>query len=246
MHIALLTILITYQAIMSILDMRDIQKYMGLEITENHRIKFYKEMIVFGWIPVWIILLFVGVSPLTLWDIGFRAISFSNNTWLNIVAGIISGVIVLALGYQTIMYFISAEYRSKAAAEISSKKDGDSQYDNVISQILIPKSKTEKKWFLLVSLTAGICEELVWRGCLIFLLSNIFSSVNIIVIYLVPCILFGLAHCYQGVYGVIKTSIVAILFVMIYCVTDSIIPGIVLHFLFDYSSAFLVKDTESN
>ena len=204
MHIALLTILITYQAIMSILDKRDIQKYTGSEITEKQRIKFYKEAIVFGWIPVWIILLFVGISPLTLWNIGFRAISFSNNTWLNIVIGIISGVIVLALGYQTIMYFISAEYRSKAAAEISSKKDGNCQYDNVVSQILIPKSKTEKKWFLLVSLTAGICEELVWRGCLIFLLS------------------------------------------MIYCVTDSIIPGIVLHFLFDYSSAFLVKDTESN
>lgn len=244
MHIALLVILVTYQVIMSILDKRDIQKLSGFEITENHRIKFYKETIVFGWVPVWIVLLFVSISSLTLSDIGLRAIALSNSTWLNIFIDIICSVIILALGYQTIMYFISSEYRSKVAAEISNKKDGNSQYDTVMSQILIPRSKVEKKWFLLVSLTAGICEELVWRGCLIFLLSNIFSSVNIIVIYMVSCILFGLAHCYQGMYGVIKTSIIAILFVMIYYVTDSIIPGTVLHFLFDYSSAFLVKDTK--
>lgn len=245
MYIALLIILIAYQAIQSILDKRDMQKYRGLAITESDRIKFYKEAIVFGWVPVWIILLFVGISSLTLSDIGLRAISLSNSTWLNRVIGIISGAILSALGYQTIMYFISAKYRSAVMAEMSRKKDGNSPYDTVAYQILIPKSSVEKRWFLFVSLTAGICEELVWRGCLIFLLSNIFS-VHIIVVYMVSCILFGLAHCYQGVYGVIKTSIIAILFIMIYIVTDSIIPGIILHFLFDYSSAFLIKDAKLN
>lgn len=46
MNIALLTILVIYQAIMSMLDMKDIKKYTDIEITEKHRIKFYKEAII--------------------------------------------------------------------------------------------------------------------------------------------------------------------------------------------------------
>lgn len=242
MNIVLLAILLIYQTIMSILDKSDIRKYTNKEFTEKLRIKFYKETIVFGWLPVLVVFIFVIVSPLNLNNIGFRGITWSDNTWLNIITCTISGIMILFLIYQVVMYFTSANYRSQVVAELNSKKGSSSQYDNVMSKILIPKSIVEKKYYLFVSITAGICEEIVWRGCLIFLLSNIFPSLSIMVVCIISCILFGLAHCYQGIYGIVKTSVIAILFVMIYFTTNSLLPGIVLHFLFDYSSAFLIKE----
>lgn len=40
----------------------------------------------------------------------------------------------------------------------------------------------------------------------------------------------------------IKTGVVGMLFVMLYLVTDSLVPGIILHFGVDFSSAFLIRE----
>lgn len=42
--------------------------------------------------------------------------------------------------------------------------------------------------------------------------------------------------------GVIKTGAVGMILVLLYLVTDSLVPGIILHFLIDYSSAFLIRE----
>ena len=242
MNIVLLVFIVVYQAVMAALDIKDINEYKAVEITGRQKIKFYKEAIVFGWIPVCVVFVFVGLSSLSLKDIGFREITFSGSTAINILTGVLSGVMLFVLACQTVMYFISPNYRNQVREELKGKKKNGSHYDRVMSQILIPKNKVEKIWFLFVSLTAGICEEIIWRGCLVYLLNSIFPTVNAIVVYAVSCMAFGLAHFYQGVFGVVKTGVLAILFVLVYFTTDSIIPGIVLHFFFDFSSAFLVKE----
>ena len=75
-----------------------------------------------------------------------------------------------------------------------------------------------------------------------FLLADIFPDMHIAVIGIIAALLFGAFHCYQGLTGVIKTSAAGMLFVALYLVTDSLVPGIILHFLVDFSSAFLVDD----
>ena len=47
-------------------------------------------------------------------------------------------------------------------------------------------------------------------------------------------VLFGLAHTYQGITGVVKTTIVGVLFSILYIGLGSILPIILLHFLLDY------------
>ena len=242
METALLAILICYQGMMSILDVRDIKRLTSIEITEKIRIKYYKDTIIFGWIPVLIVLICIPISQLNLQGIGFRRFDLSDNIWLNVITLIFAGILTLVLLYQIVMYLSNEKYRDQIKNELDSKKEAGPHYDAVISKILIPKSATEKRWFFFVSLTAGICEETVWRGCILFLLSNMFPSVNMIMICAISCVLFGLAHSYQGLHGIIKTSLIAILFVLIYVATNSIFPGIVLHFFFDFSSAFLIKE----
>ncbi|MBQ4522269.1 MAG: CPBP family intramembrane metalloprotease [Lachnospiraceae bacterium] len=242
MSIILLLILITYQTVASVMDMRDIKKRKGIDITEKMRIDFYKETIIWGWFPVGIIFLFMVFTSMSIQDIGFRKIVLSDFMWLNIAVFIIVGIMIISLAYQVIMYFSNEKFRKETAIEIENKKNSGNHYDEVVFNLILPRTLKEKMYFFFVSFTAGVCEEIHLRGCLMFLLSDIFQDLHIVVIGVIASLLFGVFHCYQGMSGVIKTSIGGMLFVAIYFVTDSLVPGIVLHFLFDFSSAFLVRE----
>lgn len=56
---------------------------------------------------------------------------------------------------------------------------------------------------------------------------------SIWLIVLFSSLLFGLAHTYQGISGVVKTTIVGSIFSMLYIGLHSIIPIIIFHFLID-------------
>lgn len=118
----------------------------------------------------------------------------------------------------------------------------ESKKDSVVENLLIPRIFREKKYFLFVSLTAGICEEVFLRGCVMFLLGDIFPMLPLVWIAVISSVLFGLFHLYQGISGIIKTGVIGLFFAGLYIATGSIIPGILLHFCVDFSSAFLLKE----
>lgn len=242
MNIILLVIIIAFQGILSIQDMKDARKYINVEITEDFRVKYYKECIVYGWIPTVVVALFILFTSISLSDIGFRMVNLNSITWLTVLTFVITGIILLILIYQVIMFFKSENYRAQVKEQIEKEGQSENYYNAVVAKILTPRTKREKSWFLFVSLTAGICEEFVWRGCLLFLLQDVFPMLTIFTTGIISCVLFGLFHCYQGIKGTIKTGLIAAIFVLLYFVTDSIFPGILLHFLFDFSSAFILKE----
>lgn len=67
-----------------------------------------------------------------------------------------------------------------------------------------------------------------------------FTWINVMVFIVtgVMIILLG----YQVLFGIIKTGIAGMFFAMLYISTNSIVPGIVLHFFMDFSSAFILKE----
>jgi membrane protease YdiL (CAAX protease family) len=99
----------------------------------------------------------------------------------------------------------------------------------------LPVTEKEKKVWIYVSLTAGITEEIIYRGFLLFALSFLFPDLSVWLVILLSSILFGLAHTYQGfVTGVVRTTIFGIVFSVLYMGLGSIVPLIILHFLIDY------------
>lgn len=144
MSIILLLILITYQTVASVMDMRDIKKRKGIDITEKMRLDFYKETIIWGWVPVCIIFLFIIFTSMSLQDIGLRKIVLSDFMWLNIIVFIIMGIVVISLAYQVIMYFSKEEFRKETAIEIENKKNSDSYYDKVVFNLIVPRTLKEK------------------------------------------------------------------------------------------------------
>jgi len=240
MKIILLSIILLYQIIISFVDSKDAKKYFNGE-KKVDKIRYLKEAVFFGWITTIIVFIFVALTKMTLHDVGFRRITLSNISWLNIITFIICGILLAILLLQ-MFQCLQAKNKKLLRENYNKEKESKNHYDWVIYNLLIPETKDEKKWFLFVSLTAGICEEIIYRGAIIFLLLNIFPMFDFWIAGIISCILFSLIHSYQGITGIIKTGVIAIMFVLLYYVTGTIIIGMVLHFLLDYSSAFLAGD----
>ena len=96
--------------------------------------------------------------------------------------------------------------------------------------VVLPHMRSELAWFVALSLSAGVCEELVFRGYLIWVFQPIVglwgaAGLSIVV--------FALAHAYQGARGIVTTGIAGALFTAVVLVFGSLWPAIALHALVD-------------
>lgn len=98
---------------------------------------------------------------------------------------------------------------------------------------MVPRTQRERRWFVAVALTAGVCEELVLRGFLLFFLADLLPQANWIALVALAAAVFGLAHLYQGAAGVASTFALGLAFGTVYLATGSLLPGMVLHALLD-------------
>ena len=92
---------------------------------------------------------------------------------------------------------------------------------------LVPTSGAELLAFAAVCLTAGICEELLYRGWLVNLLLALTGSTWVAVA--LGAVVFGLAHAYQGAIGVLRTAVIGLQLAVLFVGVGSLIPGQVLH-----------------
>lgn len=72
---------------------------------------------------------------------------------------------------------------------------------------LLPKTPSQRVLFLLVSVTAGICEEVIFRAFAIHYLATVLPGASIRLCVILAALLFGIIHVGQGARGVISTGI---------------------------------------
>ena len=101
---------------------------------------------------------------------------------------------------------------------------------------LMPTNAGEWRMFLALSLTAGLCEELLFRGYLQWYVGSWLDAWTAAV---VVGALFGLGHLYQGPRGVLKTGIAGFVFATVTLLAGSIWPAAALHALLDAHSGHL-------
>ncbi|GAC06402.1 CPBP family intramembrane glutamic endopeptidase [Paraglaciecola chathamensis] len=102
---------------------------------------------------------------------------------------------------------------------------------------LMPRSLKELTLFTGgLSLSAGICEELLFRGFLWQLLTPILGLWPAL---LLSSILFGVAHYYQGWPHVLRTGVMGIALGLVLWLTESIWIAIALHALIDMYGGLL-------
>ncbi len=98
---------------------------------------------------------------------------------------------------------------------------------------LIPHDRVERAWFVPVAITAGLCEEFIYRG---FLLWAFRPWVGLWGAALASTVSFGFAHAYQGRRGAIRAGTLGAAFVVLAIAMGSVVPGMALHALLDMIS----------
>ena len=100
-----------------------------------------------------------------------------------------------------------------------------------MAERLFPQSATETIFFTLLALTAGICEEFIFRG---FVIAALFGAgLSSWTAVIVSSLMFGVAHLYQGQGGSVGTGILGVLFASVRIAYRSIFPVVIWHAVLD-------------
>lgn len=105
---------------------------------------------------------------------------------------------------------------------------------------LMPQTRDEKVLFAGLALTAGICEELVFRGFLIPALDQ--ATGSLVAAAAVSSAVFGVLHAYQRPAGAARAAVLGALLAAPLLATGSLVPGIAAHALIDLLSGLLLRD----
>jgi hypothetical protein len=109
---------------------------------------------------------------------------------------------------------------------------------NQVLKNMVPHTGLETAVYLLVALTAGICEETIFRGYL----QHQFTAWtgNAAAGIALQGILFGIAHAYQGVVMIIVITVYGCMFGMLAWWRQSLRPAMAAHFLQDAIGGILL------
>ena len=154
----------------------------------------------------------------------FAALGLTMPTGVRLAAG----VLVCALGAG----LVALQTRQIAALPPERLVRAGARLSGPIAALL-PHSPGERNAFMPLSLTAGVCEELVARGYVLWFIG---AWTGPWVALVLSSALFGLGHAYQGRSGVVKTGLVGLVMGLVYLGTGSLLPGMVLHTLIDVGS----------
>jgi membrane protease YdiL (CAAX protease family) len=178
-------------------------------------------------IYVWNILVLWSLSIGCVWLIhksGLTVADFGLNLGTFPRTVIVWGILILLIG---VVALLNKRQKRKPTPE---------QLNKALDKVrkLLPVTSRERMWFVAVALTAGICEEFLYRGWLLTLLGHYFSSMWVGLI--VSSICFGFAHAYQGRAGILSTGIVGIVFGLVFIASGSLLPGQILHAVMDLNN----------
>lgn len=97
---------------------------------------------------------------------------------------------------------------------------------------LIPQTRKENLLaVLMVAPTAALCEEFLYRGMLLAVLSRWFHSVAMGCA--ISSIAFGMAHVYQGFNGIARAALLGVLLAVPVVRLGTLVPSICSHFVID-------------
>ncbi len=101
---------------------------------------------------------------------------------------------------------------------------------------MLPRTGAELKAFGWLALTAGICEEVLYRGYLFWYVGHWLPQPYVL---LVTALVFGIGHSYQGMRGMVTTGIAGLFLGGMYMLTGSLYLSMAIHALTDLYSGYV-------
>lgn len=96
-----------------------------------------------------------------------------------------------------------------------------------------PATWTERRWWVFVCITAGVCEETLFRGFMLHYLHVFPWTLNLTLSLLISSVIFGFNHLYGGAGGVVGSAVGGFLFGLLFLLTGNLLLSIIFHGLID-------------
>jgi uncharacterized protein len=176
----------------------------------KERLALYASTIAFQWLAV-------AVVAWRTWAHGFTAaqlgLAIHAKTRI-LVASIVGAATIAALQWLNL----------RRVGRIPREARGSVQ---AIAERILPQSTVELFPYLALAITAGLCEEFLYRGFAMAVLAHIGLAAWAVV--LLSSVLFGLAHSYQGRGGVVMTLVIGLILGTSRMAYGSLVPAIFWH-----------------
>jgi membrane protease YdiL (CAAX protease family) len=212
-------------------DRRDYQRFKRFVDTADRQRMFRKWLIeafvTFGGSATVILILAWQFVPLLLtavreWPVGrwFAAVVGTSG----LIPGIALGIaIAIVLGTIVVVYAVRKTDDVPTIGDIGA---------------LLPRNRAELAFGAALSLNAGLVEELLFRLAVPALIYGVFGDAVVAVIASIA--LFGGLHIYQGVWGILGSTAIGALLMLLYLTTGNILVPIIAHALIDLRSLVLI------
>lgn len=188
--------------------------------TPNARLHHYRKLIAGEWIATIGLLAYWAIEGRTLADLRLAA----------------NAPLRLGLGLLYIVALIGMLVWQRRA--LLARPDRRARIRKTLKHVepLIPHTERERRFFWLVSATAGFCEEIFYRGFLTWYLSVWMGPVAAV---LLSSLIFGAGHVYLGIAQVPRTGFIGLIFALVVSLTGSLWPAMLLHAAVDWNSGEL-------
>jgi membrane protease YdiL (CAAX protease family) len=179
-------------------------------VSAAERLALYASTIAFQWFAV-------AVVAWRAWAHGFTAtqlgLTVQDSTRI-LVASIVGAATIAALQWLNL----------RRVGKLSLEARGPLQ---ALAERILPQSTVELLSYLALAVTAGLCEEFLYRGFAMAVLLHV--GLQAWAVVLLTSVLFGLAHGYQGRGGIVVTLLIGLVLGTSRIAYNSLVPAIFWH-----------------
>ena len=204
------------------------------------RRRFYRQWTWQGWALLLVTLVVtLGVAGWTPARLGLRLPHWpaglpADHAGTDLLTGFVTGAVLAAVGGIVIGLVLARRRKGTPPSVRPPRVAGG---DKLLR--MLPHDRGERLGFAALAVTAGITEEVIWRGFGLGLLFTLLPHAPVAVPIVLAALAFGWAHLYQGWTGVLATAVLGGLFAWLYWATGSLLLPMLLHVLVDLRAALV-------
>ena len=198
------------------------------------RRSFYRRLLVLEWgLSLLVLAIWLGAPGIDAAAVGLRW----PQSWPGPVTGVVVVLVLLFVLVSTralrggALLETAPQVRRRGHAPPAQRRHAETPAHATLA--LLPRTPGERRLFTVVGLTAGICEEWLYRGFFLAVVAAVAGRPSTWVLVAMAAAAFGLAHAYQGPVGVVTTGVLGGIMAALYLGTGSLLLPVLLHAAID-------------
>jgi uncharacterized protein len=193
------------------------------------RRSFYVRLLILEWgLSLLALAVWLSAPDVTAAQVGLR--------WPQQLPGPVTGLVVLLVLVFVVVSTRALRGGALLEAAEPARRAGEGRHAEPPAHAtlaLLPRTAGERRLFTVVGVTAGICEEWLYRGFFLAVVSAVAGGLSTGVLVVVAAVAFGLAHAYQGAVGIVTTGLLGGVMAALYLQTGSLLLPVLLHAAID-------------